>query len=107
MAGVFLQAQMISQLLSAALDGRPLLSAWNVWGEVIWSWAITGGLLAAYLRQPTYLGLAVGAALVSVYGICLIVLILYSYWIAFIPAAIALGSSAIISIAAIKPVKSA
>ncbi|WP_413173777.1 CHASE2 domain-containing protein [Anabaena azotica] len=107
MAGVFLQAQMISQLLSAALDGRPLLWTWNVWGEVIWiwSWAITGGLLAAYLRQPTYLGLAVGAALLSLYGICLIVLILYSCWIPFIPAAIALGSSAFISIAAIKPIK--
>ena len=96
-------------MLSAGLDGLPLLWTWNVWGEVIWiwSWAITGGLLAAYFRQPTYLGLAVGAALLSVYGICLIVLILYSCWIAFIPAALTLGSSAIISIAAIKPVKSA
>ncbi|ODG98165.1 sensor protein Chase2 [Nostoc sp. KVJ20] len=103
-AGVFLQAQMVSQLLSAALDGRPLLSTWDVWGEVIWlwGWAITGGLLAAYLRQLAYLALAMGVAFLSLYSSCLILLILYSYWLPFVPAAIALGGSAVIFLAVIK-----
>ncbi|MEA5552677.1 CHASE2 domain-containing protein [Anabaena cylindrica UHCC 0172] len=106
-AGVCLQAQMVSQLLSAALDGRPLLWTWNLWGEVIWfwGWAITGGLLAAYVRQSNYLGLVVGVALLSLYGLCLVLLILYSSWIPFVPAAIALGGNAVIVIAVIKPIK--
>ncbi|MBE9199445.1 MULTISPECIES: CHASE2 domain-containing protein [unclassified Nodularia (in: cyanobacteria)] len=106
-AGVYLQAQMVSQLLSAALDGRPLLWTWNVWGEVIWVWvwAMTGGLLVVYLRQLAYLGLAVGVAFLSLYGFCLILLILYSCWVPFVPAAIALGGSAVILVAVIKPIK--
>ncbi|WP_442939825.1 CHASE2 domain-containing protein [Nostoc sp.] len=46
--GVFLQAQMVSQLLSAALDGQPLLWTWPLWGEVIWvwGWSFLGGLLS-------------------------------------------------------------
>ncbi|MEA5601594.1 CHASE2 domain-containing protein [Nostoc sp. UHCC 0252] len=106
-AGVFLQAQMVSQLLSAALDGRTLLSTWDVWSEVmwVWGWAITGGLLAAYLRSSTALALAIGVAFLSLYGFCLIFLILYSYWLPFVPAAIALGNSAVILVAFIKPIK--
>lgn len=106
-AGVFLQAHMVSQLLSAVLDGRPLLWTANVWGEVIWVWvwAMTGGLLAVYLRQPTYLGWAVGLALLSLYGFCLILLILSSFWIPFVPAAIALGISAVILVAIMKSIK--
>lgn len=106
-AGVCLQAQMVSQLLSAALDGRPLLWTWYIWGEVIWvwGWAITGGLLAAYLRQPSYLGLAVGGIFLSLYGFCLILLILYSCWIPFVPAAIALGANTVILITVIKPIQ--
>ncbi|UKP00496.1 CHASE2 domain-containing protein [Nostoc sp. UHCC 0870] len=106
-AGVSLQAQMVSQLLSAALDGRPLLWTWNIWGEVIWvwGWAVIGGLLAAYLRQPTYLSWAVGGLFLSLYGFCLIILILYSCWIPFVPAAIALGANTVILITVIKPIK--
>ncbi|WP_089094095.1 CHASE2 domain-containing protein [Nodularia sp. NIES-3585] len=106
-AGVCLQAQMVSQLLSAALDGRPLLWTWNVGGEVIWvwGWAMTGGLLVVYLRKITYLGLAVGVAFLSLYGFSLILLILYSCWVPLVPAAIALGGSAVILVAVIKPIK--
>ncbi|MBD2343601.1 CHASE2 domain-containing protein [Anabaena subtropica] len=108
-AGVFLQAQMVSQLLSAVLDGRPLLSTWHIWVEVIWvwGWAIVGGLLALYLRQLTHLGLAVGIAFLSLYSICLILLILYSCWVPLVPAAIALGVNTVILVAFIKPIKAA
>jgi len=103
-AGVFLQAQMVSQLLSAALDGRPLLWSLSIWSEAIWiwGWAICGGLLAAYLRQLTTLGLAGGVTGLSLYSTCLILLILYSCWLPLVPAAIALGSSPVIFVAMMK-----
>ncbi|MEM7554692.1 MAG: CHASE2 domain-containing protein [Cyanobacteria bacterium P01_A01_bin.84] len=67
--GVILQAQMVSQLLSAVLDGRPLIRSWSFWGEVIWiwCWSIIGGFFAWYLGRPIYLWLSVGVGLVILY----------------------------------------
>jgi CHASE2 domain-containing sensor protein len=55
--GVFLQAQMVSQLISAALDKRPLFRALPQWGEYcwIWIWSLTGGLISWYFHKNTYL----------------------------------------------------
>ena len=36
--GVFIQAHMVSQLISAVLDGRPLLWLLPWWGEILWIW---------------------------------------------------------------------
>ncbi|WP_414588515.1 CHASE2 domain-containing protein [Scytonema sp. PCC 10023] len=97
--GVILQAQMISQLLSAALDGRPLLWAWSVWQETIWvwGWSLTGGLLTWYIRRPLYLGIAAGVAIACLYGVCLVIFIQWGAWIPLVPSAIALiGSGSII-----------
>ena len=93
--GVMLQAQMVSQLLSAALDGRPLLWSWPIWGEVIWiwGWSLTGGLLAWYWQRPSYLVSAVGIGFFVLYGSSLILLISFGYWVPLVPAALALGSS--------------
>ncbi|MEH2247997.1 CHASE2 domain-containing protein [Nostoc sp.] len=98
--GVFLQAQMVSQLLSAALDGQPLLWTWPLWGEVIWVWiwSFLGGLLSAYLHRFTYLSLAGGTAITSLYGSCFIFLIAYSCWVPLIPAMLALGGNSLIAI---------
>jgi CHASE2 domain-containing sensor protein len=95
--GVILQAQMISQLLSAALDGRPLLSNWPIWAEAIWIWfwSVIGCLLAWYIRRVGYLVLTAGIAFVVLYGSCLLFLISFSVWIPLVPPALSLGSSAI------------
>ena len=47
-AGVFMQAQMISQLISAVEDGRPLIWVWPQWAEAVCIalGAIAGSLLA-------------------------------------------------------------
>ncbi|MEH1901093.1 MAG: CHASE2 domain-containing protein [Nostoc sp.] len=96
--GVFLQAEMVSQLLSAALDGKPLLWTWPLSGEIIWvwGWSFLGGLLTAYLHRFTYLTLAAGIALTSLYGSCFIFFIAYSCWVPLIPAMLALGSNILI-----------
>ena len=50
--GVFIQAQMISQILSAVLDNRPLLRVWPLWAEIVclsfWTWM---GSLVPYLTH--------------------------------------------------------
>ncbi len=50
--GVVLQAQQVSQIISAVLDGRPLLWVWSGWGEAvwIWGWSLVGGLLSWRVR---------------------------------------------------------
>lgn len=95
--GVLLQAQMTSQLLSAVLDGRPLLSAWTFWMEAVWilGWALLGGILSWYIRKPTYLGLASIGAIAALFGSCLLLLIQLGVWVPLVPAAIALPLSAI------------
>ncbi|MCC5669524.1 CHASE2 domain-containing protein [Nostoc sp. CHAB 5784] len=95
--GVFLQAQMVSQLLSTALDGQPLLWTWPLWGEVIWvwGWSFLGGLLTANLHRFTYLSLAGGIAIISLYASCFIFFIVYSCWVPLIPAMLALGGNSL------------
>ncbi|NEO31376.1 MAG: CHASE2 domain-containing protein [Symploca sp. SIO3C6] len=96
--GVILQAQMVSQLLSAALDGRHLLWSWSIWGEVIWvwSWSIIGGLLAWYLQRTSYLLLAVGVGCIALYSSSLILLISLGCLVPLVPAVLALGGNNVI-----------
>ncbi|NJR66830.1 MAG: CHASE2 domain-containing protein, partial [Leptolyngbyaceae cyanobacterium CRU_2_3] len=99
--GVILQAQMTSQLMSAALAERSLLWTWNLWQETIWvlGWSIIGGLITQFIRQLPAWGLAVGGAIIMLPGICLVVLVQWSGWIPMIPPILALvGSSGIIYI---------
>jgi CHASE2 domain-containing sensor protein len=51
MPGVIVQAQMISQLLSAVLDQRPLLWVWSQGVEIgwIWIWSLLGGIASWWL----------------------------------------------------------
>ena len=48
MPGVVVQGQIVSQLLGAVLDGRPLIRNWNESGEWLWilSWSYLGTLLS-------------------------------------------------------------
>lgn len=96
--GVVLQAQMTSQLISAALDRRALISNWELGGEVlwVWGWALTGGLTAWYLRKPIYLVLAVGVGLIILYGSSLILLTSQGWWVPLVPAIIAFGSTTVV-----------
>ena len=90
MPGVMIHAHMLSQILSAVLDGRPLLWWWPAWGEFlwIWGWSFVGGAIAWYMREPKSLGLAIVAGLGILYGFCF-VLLLKSCWIPFVPSALA------------------
>jgi CHASE2 domain-containing sensor protein len=71
MPGVVVHGQIVSQLLSAVLDGRRLFWFWPEWGEVLWifGWSLTGGILVRVVRHPGQLVLAESVALGLLLGI--------------------------------------
>lgn len=89
--GVIVQAQMVSQIVSAVKDGLPLLSVWPFWSEVlwVWGWSAFGGAIALSCRLRLYLILAGGGALLVLYVLCLVLLSLGS-WVPLVPSALAL-----------------
>jgi len=112
MAGIWVHAHMVSQILSAVLDKRPLvwvLPQWGgfQWGDTLWvfAWSITGGLLAWRLpwrslsvgeaapkglgKSLLYLGLAGGAATLVLHQVCLVILT-QGGWMPLVPSALAL-----------------
>jgi CHASE2 domain-containing sensor protein/predicted Ser/Thr protein kinase len=82
MPGVVVHGQIVSQLLSAVLDGRPLFWFWSEWGEVLWilGWSLTGGILVRLARHPVQLVIAESVALGLLFGISA-VLFLESGWV--------------------------
>ncbi|MEH1867739.1 MAG: CHASE2 domain-containing protein [Nostoc sp.] len=89
--GVMVHAQMVSQILSAVLDGRTLLWVWPVWGESLWVffWSVLGGILAWRIRHSWILGIA-GVAVIGAISAISFFILLKGIWIPLIPAAIAL-----------------
>ena len=90
MRGLFIQAQMVSQILSAVLDGRPLLRVWSQWGDAlwIWGWSLVGGVLVWQVRVLPYRVLGLSTALGALYGLSLVLLI-HGAWVPLLPSAIA------------------
>jgi CHASE2 domain-containing sensor protein len=88
--GVMLQAQQISQIISAALGERSLIWTAALWQEALWVlfWSILGGLMAGWIRLRS-LGLGSIGAIVILYGICWFVFAQGSGWIPLIPTTIA------------------
>jgi CHASE2 domain-containing sensor protein len=93
--GVLLQAQMTSQLLSAVLDGRPLIWSWSAGLEVlwVWVWVLLGGTIGVSIRNPISLGLAIAAAIGLLFSCCLLLLVLTGAWVPLVPAVVGLGAS--------------
>ncbi|NJN91790.1 MAG: CHASE2 domain-containing protein [Leptolyngbyaceae cyanobacterium SL_5_14] len=93
-AGVFLQAQMASQILSAVLDRRPLLSVWPQWAEGLWIWGWTAGgmLLIRWGRSPLHQGLLMVGGLGFLTGASLLLLV-QGNWVPLIPAGLGLMAS--------------
>ncbi|MEO1070581.1 MAG: CHASE2 domain-containing protein, partial [Cyanobacteria bacterium J06638_6] len=105
-AGVFMQAHMVSHLLSAVLDNRPLIQTWPAGVDLLWiaAWAGVGGAIAYGVTTPSVqarrLRLLLGllAAESMLLGLSWALLIHSGYWVPLVPAALALGSTAGIAI---------
>ncbi|EKU96776.1 putative transmembrane sensor domain protein [Leptolyngbya sp. PCC 7375] len=94
-AGVFLQAHMVSHLLSTVLDGYPPIRTWPDWAEILWivSWTSLGGV-AIYgvniwmTTQPQWRQLLLVAivAQLSLLGLCWLSLTRFGYWLPWVSA---------------------
>jgi CHASE2 domain-containing sensor protein len=91
MPGVLVQAHMVSQIISAIKDKRPLLWVWSPWVELIWicSWSVVGGILAWRWRSFSSLALAVGITSGMIYCLCFAILI-RGGWVPFVPSVLVL-----------------
>jgi CHASE2 domain-containing sensor protein len=99
--GVVLQGQMTSQLISAALDRRPLI--WWLAPEAalpwIGLWALGGGLIVGWAVRPGRLAAAGVGGLVVLVGICYGILVVWAGWMPLVPAALgAAGTAGIVGV---------
>nr|MDZ8042690.1 CHASE2 domain-containing protein [Nostoc sp. CreGUA01] len=94
MPGVLVQAHMVSQILSAVENGRPLLRVWSLWLEVAWilGWSVVGGIIAWRNLSLPWLALAAGVTSSILYVACFGLLI-WGAWVPFVPSALSLGTS--------------
>jgi len=98
MAGVVIHANFTSQILSAALDGRPQIQAWEEPVKYIWIliWATIGSTLCWLQRHHNspLITISVIFAGGMLIGICYVAF-LFGWWIPLIPSLLALTGSAI------------
>lgn len=100
--GLLLHAQMVSQLLSAVKDQRTILWFSPLWVEIfwIWIWSVVGSLIALYSRLlPLNVGIKMTGAIISLNGICLVLVLTKGALLPIIPSALTLvtaGGSIII-----------
>ncbi len=99
MPGVWIHAHMVSQILSAGMDGRSLI--WSLpqwggfqWGDTLWVsvWSSLGGAIAWRCRSWLLLGLTNVVAFVALHQICLFILI-QGGWVPLVPSLLSLLTS--------------
>ncbi|MBD2414150.1 histidine kinase [Nostoc calcicola FACHB-389] len=84
--GIEIQAHVVSQLVSAVLDNRPMINVWADGWEYLWiiSWGILGLSLGRGIRNPfqmlIYLTIASICLIVICYG-----LIIIGWWVPIVP----------------------
>ena len=96
-SGVFVQAQMTSQLISAVLNERPVLKTWPLVGDILWisGWAVIGwGAAVARPRLGWRLSLA-GAGIVLLTGSSLL-LLTSGVWVPLVPTGLALAGTVLV-----------
>lgn len=94
--GVMLHAQMVSQILSAVLEGRSLITVWPLAGELVWvgAWSLMGGLLAWRVRsQRRYPWLMLAGVLMLTAGSA--GLLRVGLWIPLVPSGLSLLLSSV------------
>ena len=99
-AGIFMQAQMVSQLLDIAQGDRPLMRAWSEGMEILWigGWTLVGGMIVYVVKRwplmqspwSQILWTSLAAEL-SLLGLCWFLLVQTGYWVPWVPSATAMA----------------
>jgi CHASE2 domain-containing sensor protein len=94
--GVEIQAHAVSQIISAALNSRPLLNSWAESWEYLWIlvWGILGITSARLTKSPLANLLVVAVAIASLVSFSYLLLI-WGWWVPIIPAIFVLGINGI------------
>lgn len=103
MSGLWVHVHMVSQLLSAVLDDRPLIHALPQWREWQWAdmlWIVCWGCISGYVswsvrRSPLWLLVMVGEVLL-LYAICWLAMV-YGLWLPLVPSVISAVGAATVS----------
>ncbi|MGF1522063.1 MAG: CHASE2 domain-containing protein [Leptolyngbyaceae cyanobacterium] len=99
-AGIFMQAQMVSQLLDIAQGDRSLIRAWPEWAEILWigGWTLISGMFVYAVKQwpltqsPwNQLLWMILVAELSLLGLCWGLLLQAGYWVPWLPSATAMA----------------
>jgi len=92
-AGVEVQATLTSQIISAALQNRPLLKVWDDWLESVWIylWCGVGCLVSWAAGSRRWTVLVIGVANVNLIGICYLSF-LGGLWLPVVPPVLCLLS---------------
>lgn len=93
--GVLMQAQMVSQIISAVLDKRLILWVLPYWGDILWicGWSSISGLIVWRIHSQLGYLCAIVATIIVLYGVCAVILFIKGAWIPFIPSAFAIVAS--------------
>lgn len=93
-SGVEIHAHMVSQILSAVLDGRPIFWYLPQWGDAlwIWAWGMVAGIVGLSVASRIRLILAGVVVAGALYGCCFLIL-LQAGWVPLIPAALVLAGT--------------
>ena len=96
-AGIEIQANFVSQIVSAALQERSLIRVWPKPVEAIWilTWSLLGASLTWQLRLPYRIALGILLASGLLVGVSYL-LFWQGWWIPLAPPALALAGSAIV-----------
>ncbi len=89
--GVEIHAHATSQIISAVLDGRPLLNVWSDGWEYLWiiGWGLLGIGLGRLVSSPLKLLLAIAIATTALASVSYASIIL-GWWLPLVPALLAL-----------------
>ncbi|BAZ20001.1 diguanylate cyclase with PAS/PAC and Chase2 sensors [Kalymmatonema gypsitolerans NIES-4073] len=95
-AGIELQAHFISEIISAALQGRPLLKVWSHLIECLWicAWAYVGAVVTRRIQRPSLNFISIILLYFVLCGSAYVGL-LFGWWIPVVPALLTFSGSTI------------
>ncbi len=92
MTGVTVHANIISQIISAVLDKRPLIHVWDDSIEWLWilAWAWLGAVISRQLKSPLLSAICIVFASGGFLGLCFLAFLL-GWWLEKIEFCISIG----------------